>query len=111
MNLFDKVKEIMNAMENTAGSDNTDITIEKSFGSSVKITIKVASVTETLDLEGLSLDELEELLEELEQKLAIIQADEPEDEDSEDYEEWEAAIEEIEEQIDDVQSAIDDWDE
>lgn len=115
MSIVDKIYELVKLIEESPLSESTDITIEKTIGSSVKITLRVRPSAESLDLEGLSEEELVHILDELEQKLAIIQADEPEDNDSREYREWEESIEDLEEQIDLIQSAIDDledeWDE
>ena len=115
MSIVDKIYELMKLIEESPLSESTDITIEKTIGSSVKVTLRVRPSTESLDLDELSEDELLHILDELEQKLEIIQADEPEDNDSREYREWEESIEDLEEQIDLVQSAIDDledeWDE
>ena len=115
MSIVDKIYELMKLIEESPLSESTDITIEKTIGSSVKVTLRVRPSAENLDLEELSEDELLHILDELEQKLEIIQADEPEDNDSREYREWEESIEDLEEQIDLVQSAIDDledeWDE
>ena len=108
MSIVDKIHELMKLIEESPLSESTDITIEKTIGSSVKVTLRVRPSAESLDLEDLSEDELLHILDELEQKLEIIQADEPEDNDSREYREWEESIEDLEEQIDLVQSAIDD---
>ena len=112
MSILDKLKnlpeELIDAIKQASSSEGADIRIEKTIDSGVKITIKVRPSAETLDLEGLSLADLYEILDDLEQKLDIVQADEPEDDNSKEYEEREAAIEDLEDQIDAVQEAIDD---
>ena len=108
MSIVDKIYKLMKLIEESPLSESTDITIEKTIGSSVKVTLRVRPSAESLDLDELSEDELLHILDELEQKLEIIQADEPEDNDSREYREWEESIEDLEEQIDLVQSAIDD---
>ena len=111
MSILDKIKNLPNnlieALKQASESDDTDIRIEKTTASGVKITIRVRPSAETIDLEGLALDELTGILEELEQKLDIVEADEPEDEDSDAYEEWEDIVDDLEDQIDAVQEAID----
>lgn len=115
MSIVDKIYELVKMIEASPLSESTDITIEKSIGSSVKITLRVRPSAESLDLEGLSEEELVNILDELEQKLEIIQADEPENNESKEYREWEETVEDLEEQIELVQIAIDDldddWDE
>lgn len=112
MSILDKLKnlpeELIDAIKQASSSEGADIRIEKTIASGVEITIKVRSRAEELDLEGLSLADLYDLLEELEQKLDIVEADEPEDEDSDAYEEWEDMVDDLEDQIDAVQEAIDD---
>lgn len=118
MSILDKMKNLpeslIDAIKQASSSEGADIKVEKTIASGVKITIKVRPSAETLDLEGLSLADLYEILEDLEQKLDIVQADEPEDEDSDAYEEWEDIVDDLEDQIDAVQEAIDDledeWD-
>ena len=111
MSILDKIKNLPNnlieALKQASESDDTDIRIEKTIASGVKITIRVRPSAETIDLEGLTLEELTGILEELEQKLDIVDADEPEDEDSDAYEEWEDIVDDLEDQIDAVQEAID----
>lgn len=111
MSILDKNKNLPNSLievlKQASESDDTDIRIEKTISSGVKITIRVRPSAETIDLEGLTLEELAGILEELEQKLDIVQADEPEDEDSDAYEEWEDIVDDLEDQIDAVQEAID----
>lgn len=110
MSILDKIKNLPNslieALKQASESDDTDIRIEKTIASGVKITIRVRPSAETIDLEGLTLEELTGILEELEQKLDIVQADEPEDDDSKEHDEWENIVEDLEDQIDAVQSAI-----
>lgn len=112
MSILDKIKNLpinlIEALKQASKSDDTDIRIEKTIASGVKITIRVRPSAETIDLEGLTLEELTGILEELEQKLDIVEADEPEDEDSDAYEEWEDIVDDLEDQIDAVQEAIDD---
>ena len=111
MSILDKIKNLpinlIEALKQASESGDTDIRIEKTIASGVKITIRVRPSAETIDLEGLTLEELTGILEELEQKLDIVQADEPEDEDSDAYEEWEDIVDDLEDQIDAVQEAID----
>ncbi|MBQ3193307.1 MAG: hypothetical protein IJO21_03020 [Oscillospiraceae bacterium] len=111
MSILDKIKNLPNnlieALKQAYESDDTDIRIEKTIASGVKITIRVRPSAETIDLEGLTLEELTGILEELEQKQGIVQADKPEDDDSKEHEEWEDIVEDLEDQIDTVQEAID----
>lgn len=114
MSVVDKLKnfpdDISNAIRRVEESGET-VKFKKTFGekAKVKFEIKISPSTEDLDLDGLSLEELNELLEKLEQQLSILEADEPEDEDSDEYEDWEDEVSELEDQIDQVQSAIDDF--
>lgn len=116
MSLLDNIKnlpdDLVNAIHRVEETGET-VKFKKAFGgkAKVKFEIKISPSTDDLDLDDLSLDELNELLEKLEQQLAILEADEPEDEDSDEYEEWEDEVEELEDQIDQVQSAIDDYEE
>ena len=114
MSIFEKIHKLVEAIEQASLSEDTDITIEKTIGTSAKITIRVRPSAESLDLDGLSEEELDDLLDELEQKLEIIQADEPEKDDSKEYRVWKDNVEDLEEQIELVQMAIDDledeWD-
>ena len=114
MSIFEKIHKLIEVIEQASLSEDTDITIEKMIGTSAKITIRVRPSAESLDLDGLSEEELDNLLDELEQKLEIIQADEPESDDSKEYRVWKDNVEDIEEQIELVQMAIDDledeWD-
>ena len=97
MSILDKIKNLpsnlIEALKQASVSEDTDIRIEKTITSGVKITIRVRPSAETIDLDGLTLEELTGILEELEQKLDIVQADEPEDDDSKEYEEWEDIVE------------------
>lgn len=115
MSIVDKIYNLVKAIEESPLADSTDITIEKSIGKSVKITLRVRPSAESLDFDDLSEEELITILDELERKLEIIQADEPEDNDSKEYREWKEQVEDLEEQIDLVQIALDDledeWDE
>jgi len=116
MSLLDNIKnlpdDLANAIRRVEETGET-VKFKKSFGgkAKVKFEIKISPSTDDLDLDDLSIAEMNELLEKLEQQLAILEADEPEDEDSDEYEEWEEEIDELEDQIDQVQSAIDDLDE
>jgi len=80
-----------------------------SHGFSIKIgaSIKIRE-SEDLDLDDLSLEELQTLLAELQQKLDDLMDEEPDDEDSDEHEEWEDSIDELEDQISQVEDAIDD---
>ena len=108
MSIVDKIYNLVKAIEASPLSEDTDITIEKTIGNGVKITLRVRPGAESLDLEGLSEDELIDILDELEEKLETIQADEPENHESKEYRKWEETIEDLEDQIDAVQTAIDD---
>ena len=112
MSLFDNIKNLPNdlatAIKRVADSGEAEVTVEKTYIAGLTITIKTGADAGSLDLEGMSLEELESTLEDLKRKLAILQGDEPEDDESDEYEEWEDEIEELEEQIEEVQSAIDD---
>ena len=114
MIILDKIKnlpvDLIEALKQASVSKDADIRIEKTITSGVKITIRVRPSAETIDLDGLTLEELTGILEELEQKLDIVQADEPEDEDTQEYEEWENTIEDLEDQIEAVQNAISEFD-
>ena len=116
MSLMDNLKNIPSdlaeAIRRVEESGET-VKFKKAFGgqAKVKFEIKISPSTDDLDLDDLSLEELNELLEKLEQQLSILEADEPEDEDSDEYEEWEDEVSELEDQIDQVQSAIDDYEE
>lgn len=70
MSILDKIKNLPNnlieVLKQASESDDTDIRIEKTISSGVKITIRVRPSAETIDLEGLTLEELTEILEELE---------------------------------------------
>ena len=118
MSIIDKIYNLVKAIEESNGADSTDITIEKTIGNSVTITLKVRPSAESLDLDDLSEEELLTTLDELEEKLEIIHQDEPGDHNSKEYREWEEQVEDLEEQIDLVQTALDDladeedeWDE
>ena len=115
MSIVDKIYNLVKAIEESPLADSTDITIEKSIGKSVKITLRVRPGADSLDLDDLSEEELLATLDELEQKLEIIQADEPEYNGSKEYREWKEHVEDLEDQIELVQTAIDDledeWDE
>lgn len=77
-----------------------------SRGLKIKITLQTSDEDGDIDLDGMELPELKELLAKLENRMAILQADEPEDEDSDEYEEWEDAIDELEDRLNDVEVAI-----
>ena len=115
MSILEEIHKLVEAIEQASLSEDIDITIEKTIGTSAKITIRIRPNAESLDLDGLSEEELNDLLDELEQKLEIIQADEPEGDDSKEYWAWKDAVADLEDQIELVQMAIDDledeWDE
>ena len=115
MSILEKIHKLVEAIEQASLSEDTDISIEKMIGTSAQITIRVRPSAESLDLDGLSEEELDNLLDELEQRLEIIQADEPDNNDSKEYRTWKDNVEDLEEQIELVQMAIDDledeWDE
>lgn len=115
MSLVDNIKNfpdnLAEVMRKVSEAGKSGMTVKKAVGATLKITIKTGADAEDLDLEGMDLAELENLLAKLEQQLSIVEADEPEDVDSDEYEEWEEMIDELEEQMDQVQSAIDDYEE
>ena len=70
--------------------------------------ISKAFNSSTLDLEGKTVEELEELLDEYENNLCELESEEPEAPDSKEYEEWEEEIEALQDKIDEIAEAIDD---
>jgi len=107
---------LVNAIRMNAGISEEDweaaaAEIEAESGIQLKFSIKVGASDDDLDLEDLTLPELQTLLEDLNDKLDDLQSEEPEDEDSDDYEEWEEAVDRLEDQIDQVEDAIEDFEE
>lgn len=115
MSLIDNIKKLpdnlANVIRKVSEARESGVTVKKTVGTALKITIKTGADAEDLDFDGMTLEDLKVLLNKLERKLAIVEADEPEDEESDEYEEWEEMIEELEDQIDQVQSAIADHEE
>ena len=70
----------------------------------IKFSIKISTEDE-LDIDEMTIEELEAYIAELEAKRAALETIEP-DEDSDEYEEWEDRYAEVEEQIDEAEERL-----
>lgn len=76
-------------------------------GRKVEVTLRVSDVEE-LDVDDMSIEELEAYIAQLRAKRDALEDEEPDDEDSDEYEEWEEECEQLEDMIDDAQDRLDD---
>lgn len=114
MSLLESLKhlpeDLAAAIRRATESGDAEVSVEPGLEIKMKLVIRPGSSGDDLDLDGKSLEELEELLDDLQRELDIVLGDEPEDEDSDEFSDWEDLVDELEDQINEVQDAIDFFD-
>lgn len=114
MSLFESLKhlpeDLATAIKRVTEAGVTEVSVEPGLEIKMKLVIRPGSSQDDLDLDDKSLEELEYLLADLQRELDIILGDEPEDEESDEFSEWEDLVDDLEEQINEVQDAIDAFD-
>lgn len=114
MSLFESLRhlpeDLAAAIRRVTESGDAEVSVEPGLEIKVKLVIRSGSTGDDLDLDGKSLEVLEELLDDLQRELDIVLGDEPEDEDSNEFSDWEDLVNELEDQINEVQDAIDSFD-
>lgn len=108
MDIFEEIQNAIEAFKHASADENSAIRFKKTFASGVVISFSIRSDNELPELDGLSLDELDEILDELEDKLEALKNEEPADDICAEHDRWEEKVFDLEEQIDEVESAIDD---
>lgn len=93
-NLTDKVKKALSSGER--------VVIDIRRGKDIEVTVGDDCGYEHMDVEELTLDQLQEHLDQLEEHLAELDEKEPSDMSSEEYDEWADEHEEVEDRIDEV---------
>lgn len=86
MSLLESLKhlpeDLAAAIRRATESGDAEVSVEPGLEIKIKLVIRPGSSGDDLDLDGKSLEELEELLGDLQRELDIVLGDEPEDEDS-----------------------------
>lgn len=93
-NLTDKVKKALDSGES--------VVIDIRRGKNIEVLVGDDCGYDHMDLEELTLEQLQEYLDQLEERLAELDDKEPADMSSEEYDEWADEHEDVEDRIDEV---------